>query len=184
MKRFLLLLVFLLILAIPVSAHSGRTDSNGGHTDQSTGEYHYHHGYPAHDHYDMDGDGFVDCPYEFNDKSNTAGFINKNDDYEDEYDDEYDRKTDKNKNKNTRSDPTFWQLIGAFFILSIDALIVFFAVMAILLLIIYIIAGCIGKDVPDKVSKTIAIIVIVVLVIVYGLNLFGVLPFSPILLHD
>lgn len=51
------------------SAHSGRTDGAGGHTDHDTGEYHYHHGYPAHDHYDMDGDGVDDCPYDFDDKT-------------------------------------------------------------------------------------------------------------------
>ncbi len=49
--------------------HSGRTDAQGGHYDRSTGEYHYHHGYPAHDHYDMDGDGTVDCPYRFDDNT-------------------------------------------------------------------------------------------------------------------
>ena len=49
--------------------HSGRTDAQGGHYDRSTGEYHYHHGYPAHDHYDMDGDGNVDCPYKFDDNT-------------------------------------------------------------------------------------------------------------------
>ena len=31
-------------------AHSGRTDEYGGHWDNTTGEYHYHHGYPAHQH--------------------------------------------------------------------------------------------------------------------------------------
>lgn len=56
-------------LVISVYAHSGRTDGNGGHTDNSTGEYHYHHGHPAHDHYDMDGDGDLDCPYDFKDKT-------------------------------------------------------------------------------------------------------------------
>lgn len=50
--------------------HRGRTDENGGHYDHSTGEYHYHHGYPEHDHYDMDGDGKKDCPYDFKDKTN------------------------------------------------------------------------------------------------------------------
>lgn len=39
-------------------AHSGRTDANGGHYDHSTGEYHYHHGYPAHQH----PNGI--CPYD------------------------------------------------------------------------------------------------------------------------
>jgi hypothetical protein len=55
--------------------HSGRTDGNGGHFNHSTGEYHYHHGYSAHDHYDMNGDGVLDCPYSFKDnttKKNTT----------------------------------------------------------------------------------------------------------------
>jgi len=65
------LLIFILaqVLVVPVSAHPGKTDSNGGHTDHETGEYHYHHGYPAHDHYDIDGDGNIDCPYEFDDRT-------------------------------------------------------------------------------------------------------------------
>lgn len=69
-KRLLaFLLAFLLLLSPNVLAHSGKTDANGGHYDRSTGEYHYHHGYPAHQHYDMDGDGVVDCPYDFEDKT-------------------------------------------------------------------------------------------------------------------
>lgn len=66
--RFLkLLLVAAVCLSVTVSvfAHSGGTDSSGGHTNHSTGEYHYHHGYPAHQHSDMDGDGELDCPYDF-----------------------------------------------------------------------------------------------------------------------
>ena len=61
------LLLVLLCVAIPcvAFAHSGRTDGDGGHTESSTGEYHWHHGYPAHDHYDMDGNGTIDCPYNF-----------------------------------------------------------------------------------------------------------------------
>lgn len=51
----------MLVFTISVSAHSGGTDANGGHYNRSTGEYHYHHGYPAHQH--VDGV----CPY---DKSN------------------------------------------------------------------------------------------------------------------
>lgn len=70
---FLLLPIFVLT----ASAHAGRTDSNGGHYDRSTGEYHYHHGYPAHDHYDMDGDGSVDCPYGFQDVSVTSSDSSK-----------------------------------------------------------------------------------------------------------
>ena len=59
----------MILLSPCISAHSGRTDSNGGHYDNSTGSYHYHHGYPAHTHYDKDGDGDIDCPYYY--KSNT-----------------------------------------------------------------------------------------------------------------
>lgn len=72
-----LLFLFLLIatcalLLFTASAHPGRTDSNGGHTDQSTGEYHYHHGYPAHKHTDLDGDGKPDCPYNFDDRKSSG----------------------------------------------------------------------------------------------------------------
>jgi hypothetical protein len=64
MKRLLVLLLCLLLTACfstVVSAHSGGTDSKGGHTNHSTGEYHYHHGYPAHSH--RGGE----CPYEADD---------------------------------------------------------------------------------------------------------------------
>lgn len=68
MRRWCIVIVFLLLfLPITVNAHSGGTDSNGGHHDGD--DYHYHHGYPAHDHYDMDDDGDLDCPYEFDDKT-------------------------------------------------------------------------------------------------------------------
>lgn len=69
---FLLVLVLLMPLCITAKAHPGKTDSNGGHRDRSTGEYHYHHGYSAHDHYDMDGDGIIDCPYDFVDKTRNS----------------------------------------------------------------------------------------------------------------
>lgn len=65
----LLCIVSLCLIPVTASAHPGRTDANGGHWDNSTGEYHYHHGYSAHDHYDMDGDGVVDCPYDFVDRT-------------------------------------------------------------------------------------------------------------------
>ena len=69
MKKLLFLILFVFavcsILLTTANAHSGGTDSNGGHYDGD--DYHYHHGYPAHDHYDMDGDGDIDCPYDFHD---------------------------------------------------------------------------------------------------------------------
>lgn len=65
MKKYIAALFLILTIAIPVSAHSGRTDENGGHTDHSTGDYHWHHGEEAHQHYDIDGDGILDCPLSF-----------------------------------------------------------------------------------------------------------------------
>lgn len=53
MKKIFLCFLALLIIVIvfiPTDAHSGGTDANGGHWDHSTGEYHYHHGKPAHQH--------------------------------------------------------------------------------------------------------------------------------------
>lgn len=61
-----LLLLFLYLLfaaSLIVYAHPGKTDANGGHYDHSTGEYHYHHGYPAHQH----PNGI--CPYNYDDKT-------------------------------------------------------------------------------------------------------------------
>lgn len=42
--RFLLTLLLFLSSFSPVSAHSGRTDSSGCHTNHSTGDYHCHGG--------------------------------------------------------------------------------------------------------------------------------------------
>lgn len=73
MKKILAIILCalaLLALSPPALSHPGRTDSKGGHTDSATGKYHYHHGYPAHQHYDMNGDGRADCPYNFRDKTN------------------------------------------------------------------------------------------------------------------
>ncbi len=58
-----LFMVAVLLICVSSAAHSGRTDSNGGHRDSSTGEYHYHHGYPAHQH-----ENGV-CPYDYDDRT-------------------------------------------------------------------------------------------------------------------
>lgn len=60
MKKKYILITFLLVIIIPIItfAHKGRTDSSGGHYDYSAKEYHYHHGYSAHQH----PNGV--CPYE------------------------------------------------------------------------------------------------------------------------
>ena len=56
-KTTIFILLFIFLFSITVFAHSGGTDSDGGHYNHSTGEYHYHHGYSAHQH----DDGI--CPY-------------------------------------------------------------------------------------------------------------------------
>ena len=45
-----LFVYFTIFFCFTVTAHSGRTDSNGGHYDHNDGSYHYHHGYPEHQH--------------------------------------------------------------------------------------------------------------------------------------
>ena len=71
-RIFIAALIILLFCSLSSSAlaHSGKTDARGGHYNRSTGEYHYHHGYSAHDHWDMDDDGDLDCPYDFDDATN------------------------------------------------------------------------------------------------------------------
>ena len=59
MWRFLALFFLVSALLIPAAdAHPGSTDGMGGHYDNATGIYHFHHGYPAHHH----PDGV--CPYD------------------------------------------------------------------------------------------------------------------------
>lgn len=66
LQIFLVSVLCISLLLFPASAHSGRTDSNGGHTNHSTGEYHYHHGYAAHQH----PNGV--CPYASTASSNSS----------------------------------------------------------------------------------------------------------------
>ena len=73
LQKQLFVFALCLCLLVVVSAHPGRTDSQGGHYVSGTGEYHYHHGYSAHEHYDKDGDGVLDCPYTFSGKPNSSG---------------------------------------------------------------------------------------------------------------
>lgn len=46
-KKILLMLIICFSFSTIVFAHPGRTDSNGGHYNRSTGEYHYHDGSSA-----------------------------------------------------------------------------------------------------------------------------------------
>lgn len=61
-KALSIILIFSMVFPLSLLAHSGRTDSAGGHRDNKNvsglGSYHYHHGYGPHLH-----PGGV-CPYE------------------------------------------------------------------------------------------------------------------------
>lgn len=70
----------LCLLSCIAFAHSGGTDADGGHYNRSTGEYHWHHGYSAHQHYDIDGDGVLDCPIEYEAQSSKSASVNGLDD--------------------------------------------------------------------------------------------------------
>ena len=59
MRKVIPFVIVLLLCSIPVCAHQGKTDSKGGHYDRQNGGYHYHHGYPAHEH--TNGE----CPYDY-----------------------------------------------------------------------------------------------------------------------
>ena len=63
MRRKVFAMLLVALVTITVFAHPGRTDSQGGHTNHSTGQYHFHHGYPEHQH-----TGGV-CPYDYDDKT-------------------------------------------------------------------------------------------------------------------
>lgn len=73
MRRILLVLLSVTLLTVFVTAHPGRTDSNGGHYNRTTGEYHYHHGFPSHQHNNDI------CPYldEQQDKPNSGGQLGR-----------------------------------------------------------------------------------------------------------
>ena len=70
MKKAILPLLGLLLLCPVAYAHPGGTDANGGHHSGSSGAYHYHHGYPAHQH-----TGGI-CPYNFFDKTGQSSGTN------------------------------------------------------------------------------------------------------------
>ena len=101
----ILLIVFLLIIFTVVpAAHPGRTDENGGHYSYEDGEYHYHHGYPAHQHENGE------CPYDFKNNERTHSGTNSSSDISRDYNskakdsssynEEKDRKVKKNKTIN------------------------------------------------------------------------------------
>lgn len=62
MKKCIMALLLVFSLVSVAYAHPGRTDGAGGHYVTDTGEYHYHHGYPAHSH-------AGGCPYDYDDQT-------------------------------------------------------------------------------------------------------------------
>ena len=74
----ILVIVTLFAVTTTCYAHSGNTDSKGGHRD-SSGSYHYHHGYPAHQH-----TGGV-CPYDYDDKTSSGSGYSSNSSYTPSY---------------------------------------------------------------------------------------------------
>lgn len=133
-KWFILGITILLCayyLCVATVAHSGRTDGNGGHRDNVNGGYHYHHGYSAHQHYDMDGDGKKDCPYTFDDKTNHSTNSSTEDD-----------------SSNSQNTITFWDVLKAMLTELIPAIILGFGVTYILWLIFGLIFSLIfNKDI-------------------------------------
>lgn len=94
MKK-LLVLVLAVLISLPVLAHSGRTDSKGGHYNRSTGEYHYHHGYSAHQH---EGG---ECPYDFDDRTGESSGSSSS--------------SEKDKEEPEEEEHPFWAFLKGFF---------------------------------------------------------------------
>ena len=150
MKKQKIVLLFLLVvllcsLSITSSAHSGKTDMYGGHYDRSSGEYHYHHGKSAHDHYDIDGDGVIDCPFEFN---------------------KYDN--DHNKEK-TKKEVTFGDVLGAILMVVIFSPFIYAIVLLVCMVVVKIIEKITRKESEilesDKMKRALLIVTIFLSVI-------------------
>lgn len=110
-------ILILLLSFVYVSAHSGRTDSNGGHYNRSTGEYHYHHGKSAHQHEDRDGDGYPEyCPYESEKSDDHSDRINNYDEAHDIHQVE-DKKPEEKKKDGTALKIIIFIIVLAFWFL-------------------------------------------------------------------
>ena len=134
-KKILTLVIVLLLLSlfsVYASAHSGKTDSQGGHYDHQNGEYHYHHGYPAHSH----TNGV--CPYNFDDKAASSNSGSN---------------SSQNNTKTLSKDTNI--SLGKIFSLLIESVFIFFA----LGIILIIACEFLSVNIPDKYSIVITILV-------------------------
>lgn len=73
LKLVIVIIIFTGSFSTVAFAHAGKTDELGGHYDNATGEYHYHHGYSAHKHIN----GI--CPYNHDDQTNHSSNNSKSD---------------------------------------------------------------------------------------------------------
>ena len=129
LQKLLIAIALCLCLSVVVSAHPGRTDSDGGHFNHDTGEYHYHHGYSAHQHYDKDGDGVLDCPYTFTGKpssseNNSGSYtIKKSPSDKNESSQDETEPVKKNNSKKSKDYTWLFSIIGCFVLYGVVLLI-------------------------------------------------------------
>ena len=128
-----------------VNAHSGRTDSNGGHHDNIGGGYHYHHGYPAHQHENGE------CPYDMKDNTNDT----------------------ENKSNQTETKPkyTIGQIIGLIICLPFISYILACVPMAVIILILLIFFRDKDSDTIYKIFKWGVTLLTIIISIVLFYNL-------------
>ena len=137
-----------LLFNIAASAHSGKTDSAGGHYDRQTGEYHYHHGYPAHSH--SVEDGIIDCPYDFDDNTNHNNSSSNQTNSSNSSKGNLDKEKDK---------ISFWEIIKHVFLLILLSLttlyIIYFVFVMLFFLIEVIFEKVFNKSIEEgKIEKT------------------------------
>lgn len=181
------LLILTHLLTFDVSAHPGKTDSRGGHFNREEGTYHYHHGYSAHSHYDMNGDGIVDCPYNFDDQTNhdsnntNYSYKTNNSKYQTSSKSSY-TSSDTNTTNTTSTKKktiTVGDVIGKFFIFILTTLHILYIIHIVFSLIIILINFFLGKFTQlDEIkfnSKICIIIYWIIVAIVTVINIIFII---------
>lgn len=172
MKKNIIVPIFIFIVAnlllVIAFAHGGSTDFRGGHYDRSTGEYHYHHGYSAHDHYDMDGDGIVDCPYNFDDKTDHSN----NGDAEGNKTDKFYESANgssSSENVDTQKELSFWdvvvmilEIIGFSILISSQSAFLCWMIVGIIKIII---EAIFKIDIKDSTARRVNIVVVIIAIV-------------------
>lgn len=152
-KRIILLLLVIVLsvcfIPMSTSAHSGKTDSAGGHHDTATGEYHYHHGHPAHDH-----ENGV-CPYGDYDNSSSYSDYDDTDYSSSDYTYGSQSAQDSQRTRISASQPdsnrVTWQIV--------------------IVVALLVIAGIFAHN--DKTKLTVAAFVIAAIVVIYGVSTYS-----------